>query len=604
VASRSLYQLTQLATQLVTTLEDQLKSTRYAAEMREQRMYNDIAEREHRLLADAADREHRLLLDTAERDRRARELEAQREQRLLDDVRQARELDAQREQSARDALLADVQLQRDREAQREIDMRRDLYDLSRQSARAAALEAELKCVKANLAPPTVAYEIVDVQSADIAPPIVNTAVQVPPSRPVTPTSIEYRPNIADTLTWNRSVADTTLVYSRHDVGISTLEPPYLSSESTICRTDLQYTQPQLSDRGYTPPHQSDTLSRRPITTAANLVLPQYQSDTQPRTPAATDITDHASTRTFSRSMPQSAGTQSMLTSALLRPSTLVRPPPRDNVVTSALPRLPTVPGDSADRADGRNMVTSVLPRPPAAPGEFAYDTMQRPADRVYTHSIEQLLADLPTPPPVHRQPAVPLRSDRTQTTASEYVNMDSITSPLYVNTMPYSSAPLSTAFGQPNVTQPSALHAASYTSDLHSSGLVAFNPAVCTSYTDNSRHLHIAVGQPELSAFSRVDAPQKRPIAVDPTVHYTVCTSATADHVRPTVIVHTPQVPSPFPHWRKRLAYDYVQPDTGLGASTHAAPVVHSGYIGPQTSDTHTHKLVWTCKTCHLEKVI
>ena len=79
------------------------------------------------------------------------ELEAQREQRLLDDARQARELDAQREQflvrdakSARQELLADVQLQRDREAQREIDMHRDLYDLSRQSSRAAALEAELK----------------------------------------------------------------------------------------------------------------------------------------------------------------------------------------------------------------------------------------------------------------------------------------------------------------------------------------------------------------------------------------------------------------------------------------------------------------------------
>ena len=76
VASRSLYQLTQLATQLVTTVKDQLKSTRDDAELREQRMFNDIAEREHRLLVDAADREQRLLLAAAERERRAGELEA------------------------------------------------------------------------------------------------------------------------------------------------------------------------------------------------------------------------------------------------------------------------------------------------------------------------------------------------------------------------------------------------------------------------------------------------------------------------------------------------------------------------------------------------
>ena len=102
VASRSLYQLTQLATQLVTTVKDQLKSTRDDAELREQIMFNDIAEREHRLLADAADRdrrtrdehaerEQRLLSDAAERDRRACELEAQREKFLLHDAKCARE---------------------------------------------------------------------------------------------------------------------------------------------------------------------------------------------------------------------------------------------------------------------------------------------------------------------------------------------------------------------------------------------------------------------------------------------------------------------------------------------------------------------------------
>ena len=158
-------------------------------------MYNDIAEREHRLLADAADRdrrtrdehaerEQRLLSDAAERDRRARELEAQREKFLLHDAKCARE-----------ALLADIQLQRDREAQREIDMRRDLYDLSRQSSRAAALEAELKCLKANIGSPTVAYEVIEVpvQPDDIASPEVNIAVQMSPSRPVTPIVVQGLP---------------------------------------------------------------------------------------------------------------------------------------------------------------------------------------------------------------------------------------------------------------------------------------------------------------------------------------------------------------------------------------------------------------------------
>jgi len=136
-------------------------------------MVNEHAEREHRLLSVAAEHDRRLVDDA----RQARELDAQREQLLV--------LDAQR---ARDALLADVQLQRDREEQREIDLRRDLYDLSRQCSRAAALEAELKCLKATTSPPTVAYAVVEVpvQSDDTAPPTADTVVQMSPSRPVTP----------------------------------------------------------------------------------------------------------------------------------------------------------------------------------------------------------------------------------------------------------------------------------------------------------------------------------------------------------------------------------------------------------------------------------
>jgi len=123
-------------------------------------------------------------------DQHAREIEAERERRLLDDVQQ-----------------------------REPDLRRNMYDLAAQRSRAAALEAELKCLKANIGPPTVA----PVQLDDIAPPETTTAVQMSPLRPATPAapvdnfvqglpdsitqprppiSTVYRPDIADALTCN------------------------------------------------------------------------------------------------------------------------------------------------------------------------------------------------------------------------------------------------------------------------------------------------------------------------------------------------------------------------------------------------------------------
>jgi len=315
VASRTLYQRTQLATQLVTTVQHQLKCTRDDAEQREQKMYNDIAEREHRLLADAAEREHRLLSDAAERDRRTCELEAQREQFLLHDAKCARE-----------ALLADVQLQRDREAQREIDLRRDLYDLSRQHSRAAALEEELKCLKATANPPTVAYEIVEVpvQSDDIAPPDVDTVVQLSPSRPDTPVdnlvvqrlppdmtqrqpSTSAGPDVADTLIRHSHAADTRTVYSCHSTSTSTLQPSFMPShEPTMYRPGPQHTQPQ------------QYLASDPVFT-------QYQSDTQPRMPATRAMTDqayaHTRVHTFPRSMNEPACNQSTVTSALPRQPT-------------------------------------------------------------------------------------------------------------------------------------------------------------------------------------------------------------------------------------------------------------------------------------------
>jgi len=408
--ARSLYQLTRLATQLVTTVQDQLKCTRDDA----QRIVNEHAEREHRLLQDAASMRDALLAH----DQQAREIEAERERRLLDDVQQ-----------------------------RERDLRRDMYDLAAQRSRAAALEAELKCLKANTATPTVAYEVIEVpvQPDDIAPPEVTTAVQMSPLRPVTPIdnlavqglppNITQRQDIADALTWNPDASTDNC----HGAGILTSQPPYLSSatnEPTVCRTGLPYTQPQPSDPGSH--HESDTLPRQLVTRATVFdpvhapvhtfprELPQpsapsdpgytHQSDTFSRRPV-TAVSDpgHA----FPRLLTQPACTQSTMTSMLpcqpaympTRSPILVGPPPSDDVLTSALPRPLTVPGD--------------LPSVDTA--------MQRPVDRVdnrnvYTHSVEQWLPQLPPPPHVCKQQSVPLLSDRTQTTASDYVNTNSVPS--------------------------------------------------------------------------------------------------------------------------------------------------------------------------------
>jgi len=199
---------------------------------------------------------------------------------------------------------------------------------------------------------------------------------------------------------------------------------------------------------------------------------------------------------------------------------------------------------------------------------------------------------------------VSLSSVNTQTTANLYENTDFTTSlsaqryadiPLYVNTLPYSSAPLSQPIQlwQSNVTDGYALYTQSYTSDVtFSSGLDALDRNIAytrSSYVDNSQHLPIAVGQPGLSAFSRVDVPHSRPAIIDPTVQYAVCTSATADNVRPNVTAHPAPLQSPSIHWKKRLSYDYIPPDTATGAPTHAAPTTQSVYITPQPSDTHTH---------------
>ena len=95
------------------------------------------------------------------------------------------------------------------------------------------------------------------------------------------------------------------------------------------------------------------------------------------------------------------------------------------------------------------------------------------SSNVYKHSIEQLLADLPPPPHIHRQSMLPLSSVYTQTTVPDYANVGPIMSlpsmPLYVN-MSTSNASLGLSRpirpGQLNVTDANALYAHSYTFDL------------------------------------------------------------------------------------------------------------------------------------------
>ena len=539
VASRTVYQLTQLATQLVTTVKDQLKSTRDDAELREQRMCNDIAEREHRLLVDAADRdrrtrdeyadrEHALLKDAASmrdallaHDQHARELEAERERRLLDDVR-------------------------------ERDLRRDMYDMAAQRSRAAALEAELNCLKANMASSTVAYDIVDVPvRRDDTAPLETTA----PLRPVA------------------SVGDTAYALISHDADncritdTSTSQSPFLSftqDDTTTCRTDTERTQmpifafPQLQpqppvDPGYL--HRSDTLPRQlvapvAVTDSAHMPSPcvvadRPYMDTPPHlqlrpiprllectvTSALPDQPPWAPPGTSAFSPPTddlmtSVPPHNAMISAVPRPLPLSR----DDVVTSMLIRTPAhmLPHD---------MLTSQLTHLPTSTGSVP---MQRPAARVddrdvYAHTDDQRPPHLPfsQPPPVHRQ--VPLLSE--QTTATHYVNRDPVpvltvhscadtpfdfnyqyspdnlplpplsthtTVPTYVNVPTHVNVPSSqiTELGQSNVRQPTTLHAAPYTFDTQiSSSMVAFQPAVYSSYTDGSQRLPIAVRQPSRSVF-------------------------------------------------------------------------------------------------------
>jgi len=581
-------------------------------------------------------------------------------------------------------------------------MRRDFYDLSRHSSRAAALEAELNCSKANIGLSAAA----PVQSDDIPPPAITTAVQLSPSRPVTPNVVQ-RPDITDTLTSSSYAVDVNADYGYYATDTSTLRPPFLSSEihetneltaqymppflsSEVDESAAQCMSPQPSglvrprrrlphlpvaaatDQGYLR-HESDTLSRRPVA-AFSRFLPEPASTQStamtsvmpPRTPTFLDppARDDALISAFSR-QPEHTFSRSASAVTSMLPCQLAnaptRPPPVDDVMTSmvprpfavpadkvmtstALPRLPVVPTHDVmtsiavtrPLAMPVDEMISALPRPPAMPVDHAMTstalprpplmddvltsalftehahihtpvhTFPRPLELAGIHSTvpsalppavpgelptgddimprpaapvdSSKLAYLPPPPPPHRQ-LLPLLSETIQTTASDYINtafVPSLSAHAYANLPFHASVPCLPAI-QPTVS--TLAHAPTYVG------------APQWSYTENSQSLPIAVEQAGFSNISRVD--DSRLAAADSGVHYTICTPASTDTVRPIVTAYTSPLPSPSVHWRKRFAYDYIQPDTGIGASTHTVPA------RPQTSDTHTHSHIQN--TVHLQ---
>jgi len=201
--------------------------------------------------------------------------------------------------------------------------------------------------------------------------------------PVSPVSIVHRPNITDALTSSSCAADANAECSYHGAEVSTLRPPFLSSE--MHEPTAQYFQPSAASDLGNLRQQSDALSRQPEHTFSRSAA------------AVTSVLSYQpATRTSTRVRPPSAG-DDVMTSALSRPLTAP-----SEVLTSALPRLPSLVGPPS-RED---VVTSALPRSLPVPGDLPYvdNTRQRDfvADRnVYTHTSEQWLPEFSLPPPVH-----------------------------------------------------------------------------------------------------------------------------------------------------------------------------------------------------------
>jgi len=203
-------------------------------------------------------------------------------------------------------------------------------------------------------------------------------------------------------------------------------------------------------------------------------------------------------------------------------------------------RVHTFPRSLPQLAYAHSTVTSALPCLPE-PGDsvFVDERVQRSSDNVSfldntvlpQHS-DQLIDGLSLRTSTASTLSVPLLSV-TQTTVPDYVNVGPIMSlpsmPAYVNMSTNGDAPLSRPTGprQLNVTDATALYAHSYTFDATCSSIsVALDRDIAyarSSYADNSQPLPIAVGQPGLSAFSRVDVTQSRPVTVDPTTIRCLC---------------------------------------------------------------------------------
>ena len=359
----ALKQSLQLTTQLAATVQQQLERTQNEAAQRENRIFNDIAEREHRLLVDAAERDRRIRDENSNREHALMKDAASVRDALLADGQHAREMEAERERR----LLDDMQ-------QRERDLRRDMYDMAAQRSRAAALEAELSCLKANIGSSTVA----PVQSVDIAPPEVATAIPLSPLRSVTPTVVQ-RSDIVTSLTSYSDGADARTECADRDAEISTLSRPSLFCETdaltaqNIQRPSLSFDASELTAQ-YMPPRSSAVTDL----VHTHMPMPAFPRTRSPPAPVGAQYTEpqmsdlgsaHRSDtpsrrlpHTFSRSAsaasrPPAAPVQDVMTS-MMPP----RPPPVDELMTS-MPIRPFAPSVPV----GEVMTSAALPRPLAVP---------------------------------------------------------------------------------------------------------------------------------------------------------------------------------------------------------------------------------------------
>ena len=118
--------------------------------------------------------------------------------------------------------------------QRELKLRRDMYDLAAERARAASLEAELKYLKASAGPATVAYQIVQVP--DVEPALLATSptlAAIVVHRSDTSQALTSQPHTYathDDVGIQRTSVDSDVLNTRFEQLIADLPPP-----PTFCR---------------------------------------------------------------------------------------------------------------------------------------------------------------------------------------------------------------------------------------------------------------------------------------------------------------------------------------------------------------------------------